>query len=187
MRAGLDIVDAMAELNAAVPRPSGVELAVRIGIATGPVIVGDQIGEGTASETAVVGETPNLAARLQVLAQANQIVVSAATRAMLGDHFDLEDLGAYGQLRNGPPGASPRMRVTAWSGSKRTCDQTVIKDRQHHTIGAQGHPLLSSVSRNARARRYAAPLLRQIQEWFFQLHVIWITLPGQRGTYIQRA
>ena len=75
-------------------RPPGVELAVRIGIATGPVIVGDQIGEGTASETAVVGETPNLAARLQALAQPNQIVVSAATRAMLGDHFDLEDLGA---------------------------------------------------------------------------------------------
>ena len=94
VRAGLDIVDAMAELNAAVPQPPGVELAVRIGIATGPVIVGDQIGEGTASETAVVGETPNLAARLQALAQPNQIVVSAATRAMLGDHFDLEDLGA---------------------------------------------------------------------------------------------
>src|SRR6266849_1020158 len=94
-RAGLDIVAAMAELNAAVPRPPGVELAVRIGIASGPVIVGDQIGEGTASETAVVGETPNLAARLQALAQPNQIVVSAATRAMLGDHFDLDDLGAY--------------------------------------------------------------------------------------------
>ena len=85
----------MAELNAAIRRPPGVELAVRIGIATGPVIVGDQIGEGTASETAVVGETPNLAARLQALAQPNQIVVSAATRAMLGDHFDLDDLGAY--------------------------------------------------------------------------------------------
>ena len=67
---------------------------MRIGIATGPVIVGDQIGEGTASETAVVGETPNLAARLQALAQPNQVVVSAATRAMLGGHFDLEDQGA---------------------------------------------------------------------------------------------
>jgi class 3 adenylate cyclase/tetratricopeptide (TPR) repeat protein len=93
-RAGLDIVEAMAELNAAIPWPPGVELAVRIGIATGPVIVGDRIGEGTASETAVVGETPNLAARLQALAQPNQILVSAATRAMLGDHFDLKDLGA---------------------------------------------------------------------------------------------
>jgi predicted ATPase/class 3 adenylate cyclase len=95
VRAGLDIVDAVAELNAGVPRPPGVELAVRIGVATGPVIVGDQIGEGTASETAVVGETPNLAARLQALAQPNRIVVSAATRAMLGDHFNLEDLGAW--------------------------------------------------------------------------------------------
>jgi len=95
VRAGLDIVEAMVELNATVPRPPGVELVVRIGIATGPVIVGDQIGEGTASETAVVGETPNLAARLQALAQPNQIVVSSATRMMLGDHFDLEDLGAY--------------------------------------------------------------------------------------------
>jgi class 3 adenylate cyclase len=94
VRAGLDIVKAMTELNAAVPRPPGIELAVRIGIATGPVIVGDQIGEGTASETAVVGETPNLAARLQALAHPNQIVVSKATRAMLGGHFDLEDLGA---------------------------------------------------------------------------------------------
>src|SRR6266478_187004 len=94
VRAGLDIVDAMVELNAAIRRLPAVELAVRIGIATGPVIVGDQIGEGTASETAVVGETPNLAARLQALAQPNQIVVSSATRAMLGDHFDIEDLGA---------------------------------------------------------------------------------------------
>jgi len=94
VRAGLDIVDAMTELNAAISRPSGVELTVRIGIATGPVIVGDQIGEGTASETAVVGETPNLAARLQALAQPNQIIVGAATRAMLGDHFDLDDMGA---------------------------------------------------------------------------------------------
>jgi class 3 adenylate cyclase/tetratricopeptide (TPR) repeat protein len=95
VRASLDIVGAMAELNAAVPRPSGVELAVRIGIATGPVIVGDQIGEGTASETAVVGETPNLAARMQALARRNQIVISSTTRMMLGDYFDLEDLGAY--------------------------------------------------------------------------------------------
>jgi class 3 adenylate cyclase len=95
VRAGLDIVAAMTDLNAAISRPPGVELAVRIGIATGPVIVGDQIGEGTASETAVVGETPNLAARLQALAQPNQILISAITRAMLGDHFNLEDLGAF--------------------------------------------------------------------------------------------
>src|SRR4029077_20214499 len=60
----------------------------------GPVLVGDQIGEGTAAETAVVGETPNLAARPQALAQPNQHVVCASTPAMLGDPFDREDLGA---------------------------------------------------------------------------------------------
>jgi class 3 adenylate cyclase len=94
-RAALDIVAAMADLNAAVLRPPGVELTVRIGIATGPVIVGDQIGEGTASETAVIGETPNLAARLQTLGEPNRVVISAATRAMLGNHFDLRDLGPH--------------------------------------------------------------------------------------------
>ena len=94
-RAGLDIVAAMADLNAAVPRPPGVELTVRIGIATGPVIVGDQIGEGTASETAVIGETPNLAARLQALAEPNQIVVGATTRALLGDHVEFLDMGPH--------------------------------------------------------------------------------------------
>src|SRR6516164_134097 len=54
--------------------------------------VAKYIGDGTPSETAVVGETPNLAARLQALAQPNQILVSAATRGILGDHFDLADL-----------------------------------------------------------------------------------------------
>ncbi len=94
-RAGLDIVAAMAALNAAVPRPPGVELTVRIGIATGPVIVGDQIGEGTASETAVIGETPSLAARLQALAEPNEIVIGTTTRAILGDYFALQDMGAH--------------------------------------------------------------------------------------------
>ena len=57
-------------------------------------MVGDLIGAGAAQEQAVVRETQNLAARLQALAQPNQILISAATRAMLGDQFDFEDLGA---------------------------------------------------------------------------------------------
>ena len=95
---------------------------MRIGIATGPVIVGDQIGEGTASETAVVGETPNLAARLQALAQPNQIVVSAATRAMLGDHFDLEDLGPHELKGFAEP--VPAWRVLVGAG----CREPVCRD-----------------------------------------------------------
>ena len=93
-RAGLDIVVGMAEFNAELGKRHKVELAVRVGIATGPVIVGGLIGEGAAEEASVVGETPNLAARLQGLAQPNQVVVSRTTRRMLGDYFELQDLGA---------------------------------------------------------------------------------------------
>ena len=70
-----------------------VPLAVRIGIATGLVVVGDLVGEGSAQEQAVVGETPNLAARLQALAQPRQIVLAGATRRLIGDLFQLRDLG----------------------------------------------------------------------------------------------
>ena len=68
-------------------------LAVRIGIATGLVVVGDLVGEGAAQEQAVVGETPNLAARLQALAAPGQVTIADATRRLLGAGFELEDLG----------------------------------------------------------------------------------------------
>ena len=57
------------------------------------MVVGDLIGEGAAQEQAVVGETPNLAARLQALAAAGQVVIADATRRLLGASFELEDLG----------------------------------------------------------------------------------------------
>ena len=63
-------------------------------IATGMVIVGDLIGSGEAQERGIVGETPNLAARLQGLAEPNTVVIAASTRKLLGDLFELEDLGA---------------------------------------------------------------------------------------------
>ena len=70
-------------------------LQVRIGIATGLVVVGDLIGEGASREQAVVGETPNLAARLQALAEPGTIVVPAATRRLLGNRFALRELGRH--------------------------------------------------------------------------------------------
>src|SRR5215469_16907552 len=89
VRAGLEIEAAVTSLET-----RGTErLAVRIGIATGLVVVGDLVGEGSAQEQAVVGETPNLAARLQALAQAGQIVLAGATRRLIGDLFRLRDLG----------------------------------------------------------------------------------------------
>jgi len=93
--AALDVVGAMPVLNDEVGTAHGVVLAVRVGIATGPVIVGDFIGEGAAEEAAVVGETPNLAARLQGLAQPNQVAVGAGLRRMLGERFELEDIGTH--------------------------------------------------------------------------------------------
>lgn len=90
--AGLEIVEAIAALTSS----EGSEpLAVRIGVATGLVIVGDIVGEGAAEEQAVVGETPNLAARLQSIARPNSVVMSLLTHTLLNERFDCEDLGAH--------------------------------------------------------------------------------------------
>jgi class 3 adenylate cyclase/predicted ATPase len=95
VRAGLDIVRSMADLNAEIGKRHEVVLAVRVGVATGSVVVGDIVGEGAAEEAAVVGETPNLAARLQGVAEPNQVVVASATQRLLGALFEYEDLGAH--------------------------------------------------------------------------------------------
>jgi predicted ATPase/class 3 adenylate cyclase len=87
VRAGLALVNAVGELAA--PGP----LQLRIGIATGLVVVGDLIGAGSAQEQAIVGETPNLAARLQALAEPNTIVIAESTRRLIGGLFELADLG----------------------------------------------------------------------------------------------
>ena len=89
VRAGLDIIRAVGGLTTRSPEP----LEVRIGIATGLVVVGDLIGSGEAQERGVVGETPNLAARLQSLAIPNSIVIGPTTRRILGDLFEYQDLG----------------------------------------------------------------------------------------------
>ena len=89
VRAGLAVMNAITRLRA----PDGTSLAARIGIATGLVVVGDLIGEGSAREETVVGDTPNLAARLQGLAEPGQIVIAESTSLLLGGLFELEDLG----------------------------------------------------------------------------------------------
>ena len=90
VRAGLAIVEEAPKLVTA----AGSPLYVRVGIATGLVVVGDLIGSGEAQERGIVGETPNLAARLQALAEPNMVVIADSTRKLLGNLFELQDLGA---------------------------------------------------------------------------------------------
>jgi len=89
VRAGLAIVEAARKLDT----PAAVPLHVRVGIATGIVVVGDLLGSGEAQERGVVGDTPNLAARLQSIAAPSRVVIGEGTRKLLGDLFELRDLG----------------------------------------------------------------------------------------------
>jgi class 3 adenylate cyclase/predicted ATPase len=89
VRCGLALVDAASRLQTS----HGATLQVRIGIATGVVVVGDLIGEGAAQEQGVVGETPNLAARLQTLAEPGQVVIAPSTRRLTSGLFEYRDLG----------------------------------------------------------------------------------------------
>ena len=89
VRAGLALIDRVGRLES-----GATALASRVGIATGLVVVGDLIGSGEAQERGVVGETPNLAARLQEMAPANAVLVAESTRRLVGDLFDYRDLGA---------------------------------------------------------------------------------------------
>ena len=88
VRAGLELIAAVIALK------TPASLQTRVGIATGLVVVGDLIGSGEAQERGIVGETPNLAARLQGIAEPNTVVIAEATRRLLGNLFELKDLGA---------------------------------------------------------------------------------------------
>jgi class 3 adenylate cyclase len=90
IRAGLAIVSAVAQLNT-IAGPPGT-LSTRVGIASGIVVVGDLIGSGSSLESAAVGDTPNLAARLQTIAEPGGVVISESTRRLTGDLFEYRDL-----------------------------------------------------------------------------------------------
>jgi class 3 adenylate cyclase len=124
--AGLELIAAVAALETHAP------LQTRVGVATGLVVVGDLIGAGEAQERGIVGETPNLAARLQGIAEPNTVVIAEGTRRLLGNLFELQDLGpqdlkgiaaplrAWAALRAGSErklhGRSPTRRRSATHG-----------------------------------------------------------------------
>jgi class 3 adenylate cyclase/predicted ATPase len=108
VRAGLDLIAAIDGLDTREP------LRTRIGIATGLVVVGDIVGSGGALECGIVGETPNLAARLQAIAEPNMVVIAEGTRKLLGNLFELQDFGAR-ELK-GIAG-----QVRAWAALRASC------------------------------------------------------------------
>jgi predicted ATPase/class 3 adenylate cyclase len=87
IRAALELIAAVSAIKA----PDSLQ--TRVGIATGLVVVGDLVGSGEAQERGIVGETPNLAARLQGIAEPNSVVIAESTRKLIGNLFELEDLG----------------------------------------------------------------------------------------------
>src|SRR5208282_3123096 len=111
--AGLAIVEAAPKLETA----ARSVLHVRVGIATGIVVVGDLLGSGESQERGVVGDTPNLAARLQSAATPDSVVIAEGTRKLLGDLFELDDLGPQ-DLKGvaGPTHAYAALKPSAQEG-----------------------------------------------------------------------
>jgi class 3 adenylate cyclase/predicted ATPase len=107
IRAGLALVSTAR----AIPAPTNRNVQVRVGIATGLVIVGDVVGTGEAHERGVVGETPNLAARLQVLAEPDSVVIDEATHRLAGRLFDYDDLGKVALKGFAAPVSAWRVRA----------------------------------------------------------------------------
>jgi class 3 adenylate cyclase/predicted ATPase len=126
IRAGLGMIDAVTRLDV-----KSAKLQARIGIATGLVVVGDLIGEGSAQEQSVVGETPNLAARLQALAEPGAVVIAAGTRRLVGDLFEYRDLGSVDLKGIAAP-------VPAWQVLRRS----VVESRFEALRGAALSPLV---------------------------------------------
>ena len=123
-------------------------LRVRIGIATGIVVVGDLVGQGSAQEQAVVGDTPNLAARLQALAEPGSVVIAEATRRLLGGTFELKALGPFRSLKGFD---AP---VPVWSVVARGRERQPLRG-----VAVAGHDAVRRA--RARGRAAAGPLARR--------------------------
>ena len=125
VRAGLELIQAVGGMKCGVP------LQTRVGIATGLVVVGDLIGKGSAQEQAVVGETPNLAARLQGIAEPNTVVIAESTRKLLGNLFDLQDLGGQDLKGHRRSSASLGSVATGFSRKPSHCRRFAVPSRGH--------------------------------------------------------
>ena len=172
VRAGLDILAVVAKLDTQAKET----LKVRIGIATGIVVVGDLVGLGSAQEQAVVGETPNLAARLQTLAEPGSLVIAEATRRLLGGAFELKALGS--QVLKGFRAAIPvwavlreaenvsRFEAARSAGTTpfvgREHEVALLMDRWRDAVKGEGQVTLLSGEAGVGKSRIVAVLCEQI-------------------------
>ncbi len=171
-RAGVAIIDAVAELR----REHGTSLEVRIGIATGLVVVGELIGRGEARLRGLVGDTPDLAMRLQGLAEPNTIVVSESTRRLLGKTFELKALGQQTLRGFDAPVAAwliagERENVSRFEASRsetmtpfvgREQEIALLLERWHRAIKGNGQVALLSGEAGIGKSRVLAMLREQI-------------------------
>jgi class 3 adenylate cyclase len=157
VHSGLAILDAVKPLNRKKPK-QGIKIAARIGIATGQVVVGELIGQEIAKERPVFGETPNRAARLQVLAKPNQLIVDPTTKRLVGSQFAFRDLGtvslkgfetpvqAWQVLSVGSPAsrfeAHRAARLVNFIG--REDEVSLLYGRWREVVGGEGQVLLLS-------------------------------------------
>ena len=172
VRAGLDITSVVAKLETR----ANENLEVRVGIATGIVVVGDLVGQGSAQEQAVVGESPNLAARLHALAEPGTVVIAESTRRLLGAAFELEPLGpralkgfdapvpAWAVLREAENvsrfEASRSQRLTPFVG--REHEAALLFDRWRDATEGEGQVVLLSGEAGIGKSRILATLAEQI-------------------------
>ena len=174
VRAGLEIADVVGALETR----AATKLQVRIGIATGLVVVGDLVGRGAAQEQAVVGDTPNLAARLQALAEPDSVVVAAATRRLLGDRFRLRNLGHHAVKGLAEPveawmaegvsssenrfEAAHTARLTGFVG--REPESALLRERQQRAWQGEGQIALISGEAGIGKSCFSAWLAEQVAE-----------------------
>jgi class 3 adenylate cyclase len=170
VRAGLELIAAVTGLK------TGAALQTRVGIATGLVVVGDLVGSGEAQERGIVGETPNLAARLQAIAKPNTVVIADGTRRLLGNLFELEDLPAK-DLKGiaGPTQAWTALRASSAEGrfeAMHTSDLTALVGREEElelllrrwsrAKNGEGHAVLLSGEAGIGKSRLTAAVLERL-------------------------
>lgn len=174
VRAGLAVVDVISRLML----PTKVRLEVRVGIGTGLVVVGETVGEGSSQEQVVIGEAPNLAARLQAIAEPNSVVIADGTRQLLGRLFDLEDLGLrfLKGMANPIPSwrvvgeravesrfeAGQTQRATGFFGREREVD--LLMDRWVQAQNGEGQVILLSGEAGIGKSRIVAELRQKIDD-----------------------